>query len=132
VCIWRDFKNLSLTNALEAAAKKHNAKWKIEDGQTTPFLWTNQTVTYIGITFESCNHQVSWQHAKGKVEQWGERVISLTPVTSWRDAAELLGIVIWDWTVSGESRASLRLAINLARKLGALQLKNAEWDAWQP
>jgi hypothetical protein len=39
-----------------------------------------------------------------------------------------MGIITWDWTVSGLPRSSLLDTINVARVVGKLQLKGKQWE----
>jgi hypothetical protein len=40
----------------------------------------------------------------------------------------LLGVIVWDWTLKGTTRAAIIRVIAIAREVGKLQLVGAAWD----
>ncbi len=71
------------------------------------------SMDYIGIHFSKAQGRLYWQH----MEKPHWLAAQEAPLT-WRSASCILGIIVWDWTVSGDNRSSIRLFLRISKVIG--------------
>lgn len=84
--------------------------------------------SFIGIQWKTCpNGQVTVSHVPGNIVDWAP-LCQRRPETP-RDLARILGVLSWDWQVSGRSVTALRPITFQASKLGQLCARGGDvWD----
>ena len=103
-------------------ASSVNAQFKLDENEI--FRCRQNEADYIGIRFIRRNpDEVCWHHIKK--QHW---LAIQTLDRSWRTASMLLGVVIWNWTVAGNTRTSILPAVEIARLIGKAQLISSQWD----
>lgn len=134
----------SLIAAFLTTTKTYGAHWKItaagaptRASTTDPAAFTTSRgeVDYLGIHFEwkSGMQQYTWCHIAKNVQKWLTAVDAIEATTvahrTWREAAQLAGILIWDWVLSREERRALDNEINVSQLIGGAHLRSrAAWD----
>ena len=59
---------------------------------------------YIEVRFTKSERGVSWCHLPENVEEWRSKLNIQPNKASARDVASIIGILMWDLTVSGEPK----------------------------
>jgi len=100
-----------------------NAVIKIENGSAVT-IWDNKEVEFLGVKFLIAENTVSWRHAN--VEKWA----SLCPETRMarRQIAEIVGTVIWHWTLSGLQLRAIKDVLHIASSQGKACHTRQDWD----
>lgn len=105
--------------------EKSNAQIKQEDPADPKIRkWFNHEVKFLGVHFHCENRNVKWKHAS--VEQWAH----LNPTNEMirRQVSEIVGVVIWNWTIGNYPLLQIRDVINIASEIGRLCVNEDEWD----
>lgn len=104
-----------------------NLNWKKAKAGDV-FTVTRGELEYLGIAFTFDHGQLRWTHAAANINRWRPR-LDTKPVT-WRDYSAMLGVIIWDWTVSGAPRSSIEAAITVAQTIGSAAADDEDtfWD----
>lgn len=115
-----------IVEAMITVATTINAQWKLEKGQSEPFVKSTGSCQYIGIQFKCINHGVTWSHVEDNANRWS--LLTGADTHSWRHASEMIGVIIWNWTVSGLRRSAIEEILVITQKIGALLLERNQWD----
>jgi hypothetical protein len=83
------------------------------------------TMDYIGIHFFKHNNRLFWRHMEKP--HWQS---TLDLPATWRSAATILGIIIWDWTVGGGSRSSIGPFLSISRTIGSEFGEDRQKEGW--
>lgn len=119
-----------LRRSIQEVALEYNAEWKgieTNDG----FVVDKDAVSYLGFEArkESPQHW-TWRHVEDNREAW----TSLThdPPT-WLKAAQMIGVLIWDWLVAGARKGTLGPVLAVARRIGRQNLRSPkDWNRKPP
>jgi len=73
---------------------------------------------------------VSWCHLPENVEEWRSKLNIQPNKASARDVASIIGILMWDLTVSGEPKGTMGTTIRTMSAVGKKMkgLRSADWD----
>ena len=132
----------TICRAMRSIAKIINAAWKPQKEQdrnprdlSDPFLRSTSEVAYTGIHFSMENGSIRWKHLDSNRTRWSTSLA--TKLSSfglpkktliWRDVSEIIGVIIWDWWVSGTSRSSILPTLEIATRIGMSCESNRDWD----
>jgi hypothetical protein len=105
----------SLARALRSSAANMGAMLKY--GVTC----VDDSVVFCGIEWSARDRVVLWRHCTQNKERWQQLEAELR---QWRDQgsatrrqlAEILGVLVWDWYISGVCRAELTTAFRIGAK----------------
>ena len=105
----------TLRREIAEAAQGCNAMWKASDNGDQFTCGVNQ-VTYLGIEAKKeADGKWRWAHTAANRERW---ISTKEEPRTWLKAARILGVLTWNWIVSGESREGLVDLAGIARKIG--------------
>ena len=118
----------TLATNLRATACLVNAEWKENkrnNGEDKHFEFSTNAVDFLGISFKKNQSGWEWKHLEGSINTWGKY---LEQDFTWRLAAQMVGVLTWDWTISNELRVSRARIFGIARIIGSKGLMGKKWD----
>ena len=98
------------------------------------FTCTRGEVEYLGIKFVwKSDQQWHWEHLDKNKRRWRERYTEIqrkdAQHRTWREAALLTGVIIWDWTLAGGHRRDIQKVLEVSHAIGAANIsEREEWD----
>ena len=105
-----------------------------ENGKPTPTQdrireWHEGEVEFLGVRFFTSNHEVRWTHAN--IKKW-EHLSPYKSHLSRTDVAEMVGVIIWHWTLTNAKLVSIREVLRVSSTLGSLCVEQLDWKkpAW--
>lgn len=131
ICMGSQSNQATMANNMKIVADAANAKWKLPKGDASThrdaFTYSHEQVEFLGICFtrRSQSEDWLWRHLHESIESW-KKLPSQT--RTWRLAAQLVGIITWDWTVSNETRRTRKEVFDIARIIGLQKLDGPHWD----
>ena len=105
-------------------AKIYNARWKHLDECDSP--------NYLGMHFQMRRKdqqalpQVHWSHEKERIQKW--KAILDSSITTARDVAAHVGVIIWHHMVSLEPLYVVKECINVVRRISPKMKFKSWWD----
>lgn len=130
-CMDSEANQMTMANNMKLTAKGANAEWKLPKGEVAThkdaFTYSHEQVDFLGICFTRGSHADDWlwHHLHDSIESW-KKLSSQTK--TWRLAAQLVGIITWDWTVSNTPRGTRKEVFDIARIIGLRRLEGPQWD----
>lgn len=120
----------SVTAQLKVQAQKVHAIWKSKKGAAETddphFTATVDNAEFLGIHFERQQGNWNWKHMDKNIDLWRGLAQPTTP--TWRWAAQIAGILTWEWTVSNAKRDRMHKIFKIVRSIGKQKLHGSAWD----
>jgi len=89
---------------------------------------TESKVSYLGVDWRLTGNKLRWAHDVASVVEWA--LLLREQIATSREIARLIGVVLWDWQVSGEiSPAEVADILAVSRALSSACASDPEkWD----
>jgi hypothetical protein len=130
--IWYDnvmitMKNEVLQNQATAACQRVCEEWGVRTKEPH-FVQTKDQVAFLGVELIRQNSEVMFRHVQKNIEEWSS--LKDIPDRSLRGVARIIGIILWDWTVSGDAKNESASTLYVARDIGKQAAACADRGGW--
>lgn len=109
----------ALSAALDKIARHYRIRVK-EPG----IVVSHEAMEFNGVVWSKQGQQICWQHKQDNCAKWSK--LSVTPRMKAEDVAGLLGVIYWDWYVSGEVLGKIAEVVETSRWLA--KTVKQEWS----
>lgn len=125
-----------ILDQLLKTSTRYHALWKSTSSETvqdlSAFVTSEGSVEYLGVSFRYCEseQQYLWNHLEKNINRWNYNVVKIekTKLPTWKNISFLAGVLTWHWTISGEEKKELGIALQISHRLGESDIDDKAWN----